>query len=45
MAGMKALSGTSNYWVAPEVKCVVKREYRNSLGARTTGQLVSYKGK
>ena len=36
-------SGTVTYWMAPDVKCPIRLEYKNSFGARTTVQLLSYK--
>jgi hypothetical protein len=36
-------SGTYTYWMAPDVKCVVKGQYKNTFGRRTTMQLLSYK--
>ena len=36
-------SGTIAYWIASDVKCPVRWEYKNSFGAKTTMQLLSYK--
>ena len=36
-------SGTHTYWLAPNVKCPVKREFKNSFGDKSTMQLLSYK--
>jgi hypothetical protein len=36
-------SGTHTYWMAPDVKCPVKRQFKDSFGDRATMQLLSYK--
>ena len=36
-------SGTHTYWLAPNVKCPVKREFKSSFGDKSTMQLLSYK--
>jgi hypothetical protein len=35
-------NGTVVFWIAPDVKCAVKGQYKNSFGDKTTSQLLSY---
>lgn len=35
--------GTVTYWMAPDSKCPVKWQYKNTFGDKTTMQLLSYK--
>jgi hypothetical protein len=35
--------GTVTYWIAPDVKCAIKWQYKNTFDAKTTVQLLSHK--